>query len=83
MKTTALLLAVLLLAAGPAAAECRPGDLQPEAKGERAAACREEASRRLDDQRLRAGSQPGFIDLGNGTEVRIGGRARVEAEGRR
>jgi hypothetical protein len=28
---------------------------------------------------LRAGREPGFIDLGNGTELRIGGRMRAES----
>ena len=36
-----------------------------------------------DPDRQRAGSRPGFIDLGNGTEVRIGGRARLEYDTRR
>jgi hypothetical protein len=28
--------------------------------------------------RLRTGSRPGFFDLGGGTEIRVGGRTRVE-----
>jgi hypothetical protein len=32
---------------------------------------------------LRAGSELGFIDLGGGTQVRVGGRVRVEAGTRR
>ncbi len=37
--------------------------------------------RRPDDRpALKAGQRPGFIDLGNGTEVRIGGRARFEVD---
>lgn len=31
-----------------------------------------------DPDRQRAGSRPGFFDVGGGTEVRIGGRTRVE-----
>ena len=36
-----------------------------------------------DPDRVRAGRTPGFIDLGNGTEVRIGGRVRMEYDVRR
>ena len=36
-----------------------------------------------DPDRLRAGSRPGFIDFGGGTEIRIGGRARTEFDSRR
>ena len=32
---------------------------------------------------LRAGRQDGFVDLGGGSSVRIGGRVRVDAAGRR
>lgn len=31
-----------------------------------------------DPDRVRSGRTPGFIDLGNGTEVRISGRARLD-----
>lgn len=78
-----LLAALCWAGAGSAlAAECRPGDLPPGVRAERVPNCPPSAPRR-DDSRLRAGSQPGFLDLGNGTEVRIGGRARIEYEGRR
>ena len=36
-----------------------------------------------DPDRVRAGRNPGFIDLGNGTEVRIGGRVRMDYDVRR
>jgi hypothetical protein len=36
-----------------------------------------------DPDRARPGSRPGFIDLGGGTEIRIGGRARMEYDLRR
>ena len=36
-----------------------------------------------DPDRVKAGRNPGFIDLGNGTEVRIGGRARMDFDTRR
>ena len=31
-----------------------------------------------DPDRARSGSRPGFVDVGGGTEVRVGGRTRVE-----
>lgn len=36
-----------------------------------------------DPDAVRAGRDPGFVDLGNGTEVRIGGRARFDYDARR
>ena len=33
--------------------------------------------------RVRAGRNPGFIDLGNGTEVSVGGRVRMDYDRRR
>jgi len=34
------------------------------------------------DEAVRAGRAPGFVDLGNGVEVRISGRVRAEAVAR-
>lgn len=36
-----------------------------------------------DPDRMRSGSRPGFVDVGNGTEVKVGGRVGVEAGTRR
>ena len=76
--TTALLISV----SGPALAkECRT----PDARAQQPRECRD----RFQDRRLEAARQeslkasPGFIDLGNGTQVRIGGRIRAEVIGRR
>src|SRR5690348_14122628 len=33
-----------------------------------------------DRPNLRAARRPGFIDLGNGTDIRIGGRARLDID---
>ena len=38
----------------------------------------EERLQPYDPGRLRSGGAPGFIDLGNGTEVRVGGRVRTD-----
>ncbi|WP_262032145.1 hypothetical protein [Microvirga sp. Mcv34] len=48
-----------------------------------------ECQDRVKDRRIQADrpdslkSGQGFVDLGNGTQVRVGGRVRVEAAGRR
>lgn len=47
----------------PEVADCKPS--RPVAKPNR-------------DEPLRAGREAGFMDLGNGTQVRIGGRVRVD-----
>jgi hypothetical protein len=79
--------AVLLIAAGgPALAkECRMPDVPPGVRVQVPPECRDRfQDRRTEAERqnsLRAGE--GFIDLGNGTQVRIGGRVRAEATGRR
>lgn len=80
MNATRYLLAmtVSLMSAGPVlAAPCK----EPEG---RAATSRKNCPpppRKVepyDPERLRVGSRPGFIDVGGGTEIRVGGRARME-----
>ena len=78
MKAAAPFLLVLLGAAPALAAECRSGDLPPGVRADKVPACRPRPAP-AEAPRVRAGSQPGFIDLGNGTEVRISGRARIDA----
>ncbi len=79
-----LLAPFLLLAAPPALArpDCRPPrDLPPGVTTPPRVGC--PAVKTRDQGALRAGRTPGFVDLGNGTEVRISGRARFEAGGSR
>lgn len=46
--------------------------------------CRpDERLRPYEPDRVRAGRDPGFVDLGNGTEVRVGGRVRMDYDARR
>jgi hypothetical protein len=62
---------------------CRPGEA-PRFSAEGRPSC--ETGERLkpyDPTAQRAGSRPGFIDLGNGTEVRVGGRVQMEYDARR
>lgn len=70
-----------LLAAAPALAkECRIPDAAPGVRIQLPPGCdkdRRGTAERQIDERL-AGGEPGFVDLGNGTKVRIGGRVRAE-----
>lgn len=76
---------LLVLAASASAETCpKPSDLARRAAGA-PASCPPGARKAepYDPDRARAGSRPGFIDLGGGSEVRIGGRARMDYDARR
>lgn len=78
MRKVAILSLLAVLAADSAAAAQRCAD-KPARSGRRSDCA--PPARKLepyDPDRQRAGSRPGFIDLGGGTEVRVGGRARYE-----
>jgi hypothetical protein len=80
----AIAAALVLLAAGPAPAreDCRqPRDLPPGVSVPHRPGCPPTRPGKLEGPR--PGKTPGFVDLGNGTEVRITGRVRVEAGGSR
>lgn len=81
-----LAVAALLLvpaAGGALAAPCPPGE-GPRGKRTGRPACEgAEKLRPYDPDAARAGRSPGFIDLGHGTEVRIGGRVRMDYDARR
>lgn len=83
MTALALLLVALALT-GPAHAEaCRRTESEASRAGP-AAPC--PPGRRVepyDPDAVRAGRRPGTIDFGNGTEVRIGGRVRMDYDVRR
>ena len=67
--------------AGAEAKECRPPEAPPGVRVQAAPGCRPPvaaAPAKGTDAMQRAGTTPGFIDLGNGSEVRIGGRVRVD-----
>jgi len=77
--------AVILVfsAAASQAKDCPPGDASSGARrtASRAGCPATETLRRPDERpALKAGQRPGFIDLGGGTEVRIGGRARLDMD---
>ncbi|MXQ11104.1 hypothetical protein [Microvirga makkahensis] len=78
MMRQAALASSLLILVGPALAEqCRIPDPRPGQPLQVPSTCKDVV--RLKQQKAEAlKSEPGAIDLGNGTTVRIGGRVRVE-----
>lgn len=86
MKSLVVSAAVLMCAGSPVLAkECRMPDVPPGVRIQVPQECRD----RFEPGRLEAkrqnsvGADQGFIDLGNGTQVRIGGRIRAEGTARR
>ncbi|WP_230532168.1 hypothetical protein [Microvirga roseola] len=78
----AICFAAILLGAAPALAkECRMPELPPGARASLPPGCDKLLQKDAAEERLRG--KDGFIDLGNGTSVRIGGRVRVEVGTRR
>ncbi len=70
------ILASLLLVPAPALArDCRPWDLPPGVRMPDRPGC---PATRPPEARPKPGREPGFVDLGNGTEIRINGRVRAE-----
>ncbi len=88
MRLLILSLAVLasIVAAHPGAArDCRPAEAPPGVRVPERAGCKPPQAARADAKPApaRTGRAPGFIDLGNGTQVRIGGEVGVEVQSRR
>jgi hypothetical protein len=86
MKLLTTLSAVLVAVSGPALAkECRMPDLPSGAHVQLPPGCRDliHAGRFDREKQDSINSSQGFIDLGNGTQVRIGGRIRAEVGVRR
>ena len=76
-KLAAAILPSVLLTAAPALAQrdCRPWDLPPGVRLPDRPGC---PATRTPEARPKPGREPGFVDLGNGTEIRINGRVRAE-----
>ena len=72
------MLAIIALSFGTAQAACEGPDCRR--KASKLAPVKPEPRRfePYDPDRARSGSRPGFVDVGGGTEVRVGGRTRVE-----
>ncbi|MGO4704190.1 hypothetical protein AB4072_00220 [Microvirga sp. 2MCAF38] len=79
----ALALAALFLASPAMAKDCRLPQPALGAAAQQASDCatRKDVKPQVDN-RLKRGER-GFIDLGNGTQVRVSGRVRVDTEYRR
>jgi hypothetical protein len=79
------ILALSLICAGPAVAkECRMPDT-PNLRVQLPPECRDAArtGAARPQQQDRVGADAGFVDLGGGTKIKIGGRARAEVGFRR
>ena len=75
------LIAALAVLAGPAAAaECRAPEAIRGAKAAAQPGCptRTRPAPSPQDEAARAGRTPGFVDLGNGVELRVSGRVRAD-----
>lgn len=76
-----LVISLALIATAPALAkECRIPDVPPGVRVQLPPGCERDQrgmAEKLADQRHVSG-EAGFIDLGNGTKVRVGGRVRAE-----
>jgi hypothetical protein len=86
MRSLVVSAALLMSAGSPAfAKECRMPDVPPGVRIQVPPECRDRfepgrpEAKRQDSLR----ADQGFIDLGNGTQVRIGGRIRAEGTARR
>lgn len=80
MKLIAVL-CLALIAAGPAfAKECRTPDVPPGVRVQLPPGCNDPIRTGTPKQNVRERMQAenGFIDLGNGTKVKVGGRVRAE-----
>jgi hypothetical protein len=80
---TIALLGAAAFATSASARPCRPGET-PRALAEGRRTC--DPAERLkpyDPHAARTGTRAGFIDLGGGTEVRVGGRVQMDYDVRR
>lgn len=86
MTRALLVLAATLLAGAASARECRaPADLPPGVRVPPAPGCEQGSDRmkQAPSKRPGTGRDAGFVDLGNGSQLRVSGRVRVDVGGRR
>jgi hypothetical protein len=80
------MLAAALSASPSEAKDCRREDVPPGVRLPQQVGCKPRAPERVGETvrpPVKPGRQPGFIDLGNGTELRIGGDAGIDTRYRR
>ena len=82
MTRLLIVLPLALTAAAADAKPCRPVDAR-ESRAERPGCDKGEKLVPYEPGAQRAGRSPAFIDLGNGTEVRVGGRVQMDYDRRR
>jgi hypothetical protein len=75
--------AVLWAGGAASANDCRPADAPPGVRVPDRPGCKPSPPGKLVESGLKTGREPGFIDLGNGTDVRVSGRVRVDLRGAR
>lgn len=79
---SAIAAGLLVIGMMPAGArDCRPADPPPGVRVKIPAGCearKPESARGPEQPPVQAGRDPGFVDLGNGTSMRIGGRVRAD-----
>lgn len=86
MRTLCLALAAALMLALTSAAAAQAKPCPPVAAGQAASRKCQSPQPKFepyDPDRMRSGSRPGFVDVGSGTEVKVGGRVGIEAGTRR
>jgi len=84
LRLAAALVLPALAATAAAARECRPPpDAPPGVRVPPPPGCLKNPPQAPRGEALRAGRQDGFVDLGGGSSLRIGGRVRIDAAGRR
>ena len=85
LRAFAATILLLLAGAAPAAArDCRIPEAPPGVRVPPPPGCRPPAAKSAErPQTVPAGRSPGTIVLENGTEIRIGGRVRIDAVGQR
>ena len=80
LRISCVIAALLVLAGSASADECRRSGMTAGVKPGGAQRCAPKLERETGAREpLQPGRTPGFIALGNGTEIRIGGRIRVDA----
>ena len=83
MVRSAIAAGLVLGCAMPAGArDCRPADPPPGVRVQIPAKCearKPQPVRGSEHPPAQAGRDPGFVDLGNGTTMRIGGRVRADS----
>lgn len=83
MRRLAKLLVIggaLLASTAASAGDCAQRDVPPGVRVPDRPGCKPKPAAAGAQDRLKPGRNPGFVDLGTGTEVRISGRSRIQLD---